>query len=470
MSNRQHSGYACSLVLWLLSNNLGAMILICMAFLPVTSATSDQHPFPNIEFGVFAKFVEDSFGSGISLATVLMILFTLTNNPDLLNLHGRQQTARLEGEISQIVTGWMKALARALEEKLKGDTDRLFHVSESKSSNPNQVTTSIGLKLDSLSKLLGLHQSCDDKKLKPICNMVIEPALVICPESMECETMSCRPRSLLQDTRERDIARVTLIRSGQFYNGVHVLGGKCPDCDTRYYADHETSWRDNSRRVRIKFYLNSAKYLKVGSNIWVDRSFSAAVVNGTYSFHASSSAFAEFWNDTFWTVETGCKKLSRRQTWHAYVQESIRQVAQASQYTLELADGLPIDDVTRHAFNLLGENGVIRSAENHFCSECTQDYKETADRITGDDPAAVIGVDENHNVPVLTGDDADLAARDMAQARLDAQNAMEVDDDDDDDAMSSSSTEKAPVKMVVLDGLVMGPPVCERTESSSWRC
>ena len=98
----------------------------------------------------------------------------------------------------------------------------------------------------------------------------------------------------------------------------------------------------------------------------MDRSFSAAVVNGTYSFHASSSAFAEFWNDTFWTQETGCKKLSRHQTWHAYVQESIRQVAQASQYTLKLADGLPIDDVTRHAFNILGENGVIQSAENHW--------------------------------------------------------------------------------------------------------
>ena len=185
----------------------------------------------------------------------------------------------------------------------------------------------------------------------------------------------------------------------------------------------------------------------------MDRSFSAAVVNGTYSFHASSSAFAEFWNDTFWTQETGCKKLSRCQTWHAYVQESIRQVAQASQYTLELADGLPIDDVTRHAFNILGENGVIRSAENHFCSECTHDYKETADRITGDDPAAVIGVDENRNVPVLTGDDAE--------------SAMELDDEDDDDAMSLSSAEKAPVKMVVLDGIVMGPPVCERTGISS---
>jgi hypothetical protein len=76
---------------------------------------------------------------------------------------------------------------------------------------------------------------------------------------------------------------------------------------------------------------------------------------------------------------------------------------------LELLDGLPIDEVTKHAFNTLGENGIIRSAQNHFCSECTQDYKRAADRITGDDPAALVGIDENRSVPVLQGEDADLA-------------------------------------------------------------
>jgi hypothetical protein len=473
----------------LISRSLMTTICIYMAFLPLASATPDRNPFPNVPFSAFAKFVEDNFGSRISLATILMILFTLTNNPDLLSLHARQQTYRLSGENTQTVTGWIKALARAVEERLQGDTDMLFHDEESKSSHPNQVTTSIGLKLDQFSKLLGLHPHDDNKKLeklKPISNTAIEPVYIICPQSMECETVSCRPRSLFQDTRERDIGRVTLIKDGQFHTGVHVLCGKCPECDTRYYADHEASWQDNSHRVQMKFYLNSAKYLKVGQNIWVDRNFSSAVINGTYSFHASSSAFAEFWNDTFWTSEAGCKKLTRRQTWHAYVQESIRQVAHSSDYTLELVDGLPIDDVTRHAFNKLGENGVIRSAENHFCSECTQDYKDTADKITGDDPAGVIGVDENRNVPILTGDDADLAARDAAEARLQAENAMDVDkDDEEDDEMeddeeeddeeeedeeeddeeenhtSSASAEQAPVKMVVLDGIVMGPPVCE---------
>jgi hypothetical protein len=61
------------------------------------------------------------------------------------------------------------------------------------------------------------------------------------------------------------------------------------------------------------------------------------------------------------------------------VQETIRNVVQASNTVLELVDGLPIDEVTKHAFNQLGENGIIRSAENHFCSECTHDYKPTAD-------------------------------------------------------------------------------------------
>jgi len=109
--------------------------------------------------------------------------------------------------------------------------------------------------------------------------------------------------------------------------------------------------------------------------------------------------------------------------------------------------------VTKHAFISLGEGGVIRSAEDHFCSECTHNYNQTADRITGDDPAAVIGVDENRQVPVLTGENADLAVQDAAQARFNAESAMDID-------QSPSPSEDTPVKLVVLDGVVMGPTHC----------
>jgi len=121
---------------------------------------------------------------------------------------------------------------------------------------------------------------------------------------------------------------------------------------------------------------------------------------------------------------------------------------------LELADGLAIAEVTKQAFIQLGENGIIRNAENHFCSECTHEYKATPDRITGDDPAAVLGIDENHQVPVLTGEDAVLAVQDAARARFAAENAMDV------DRSPSPDEEASPVKMVVMDGVVMGPTHC----------
>ena len=52
----------------------------------------------------------------------------------------------------------MKALGQALEERLGKDADRLFQKSEQKQVlNANQVQNAIGIKLDSLSKLLKLY-------------------------------------------------------------------------------------------------------------------------------------------------------------------------------------------------------------------------------------------------------------------------------------------------------------------------
>ena len=433
-------------------------MILLIGLLPVVSASPNPGPFTGTTFQEFSHFVEQNFSSGVSLATVLVVLFTTTNNTDLLNLHARQQNP-LSGESAQVVSGWMKALVRALEDKLGDNMDRLFKKSEQKSKlDVNRVQNAIGVKLDSLSKLLKLYpydtHGQFQQALKPVSEKDIEPAHVICPMSMQCQTVSCNQRSIRLDTRDRDVPRVTLIKGTKIYDGVHVLSGKCSICETKYYADHESSQQNGAQDQKTKFYLNSAKYLKVGQSLWVDRIFSGSVINATYSFHASSASFAEFWNDSFWsTQEQKARKISRRQIWHTYVQESIRNVAKSSGQSLELKDELPIEEVTKHAFMLLGEDGVIRSAENHFCSECTHDYKRTADQITGDDPAALIGVDENHDVPVLTGENADLAVQDAAQARLDAENAMDID-------QSPSPFEESPVKLVVLDGVVMGPAHC----------
>jgi hypothetical protein len=129
-------------------------------------------------------------------------------------------------------------------------------------------------------------------------------------------------------------------------------------------------------------------------------------------------------------------------------------IASSSDTILPLPDGLNIEEVTSQAFTILGEKGIIRSANSHQCSECTHAYKSTADILTGNDPAAVVGVDEHRDVPRLQGPDAALATRDAAIARQAALHAqthptenIQVDD------------EHAPVQMVVIDGIVVGHPV-----------
>src|SRR5271169_3521756 len=74
--------------------------------------------------------------------------------------------------------------------------------------------------------------------------------------------------------------------------------------------------------------------------------------------------------------------------------------------------------------------------------------------LIGDDPAAIVGLDEGQTVPVLHGEDAELAVQDAEQARELANEA----------ALGSGSSddmeEDGEVSMVVIDGIVMGPTVC----------
>jgi hypothetical protein len=252
---------------------------------------------------------------------------------------------------------------------------------------------------------------------------------------------------------------VVLLKGTAVYQNVPVLSGKCNKCQAIYYADHESGFPDNNASIsRQRLYLNQAQYLKVGQELWADRSFTNAVVNAMYNFHASTSAIAAFWNESFFN-HSGVQ-VTRLQIWRTFVQETIRQISASSHLQFETPDGLALDEVTKLAFQTLGEKGVIRSAQNHFCKDCTHKYKSRPDRLTGDDPAATVGIDEHQSVPPLTGPEADLAIRDAALARYNAEHAMAVDEDDSNESDESDDESKAPVNMIVMDGIVMGPNYC----------
>ena len=205
--------------------------IVVLAILPVVKAAPvAESPFPNITFKVFNEFVKQEFSSKIPLSTVLVILFSLTENTDLLNLHARQQYVQNAGEHRTVASGWIKSLARALKENIdvnQAKPLKLKHVDNN--ADEEKIITAFSLQLDSLAKLLGLHSYDSNGKfqgnLKAVSHKTIQPVHVICPITTECETEACNSRSLLQLTQTRDVPRVTLIKEFVMYKDVCVLTG-----------------------------------------------------------------------------------------------------------------------------------------------------------------------------------------------------------------------------------------------------
>ena len=181
------------------------VILLC---LPTVAASSEQQSFPDITFKVFNDFVSQHFSSRVSLATVLLVFFSLTENPDLLNLHSRQKTSLLQGENKKSTSIWIKALSRALTEQLGKETKTLFkHNTLSKDWTVDSVTDPIASKLDLMAEVLDLVPIYSKtslrvkRKLMTASHQKIAAIHVICPSIMECNEPHCNHWALWQDTR-----------------------------------------------------------------------------------------------------------------------------------------------------------------------------------------------------------------------------------------------------------------------------
>jgi len=176
-----------------LLNPFIVLLLLC----PGANAALNEQPFPDIPFKVFNTFIEENFSSKVTLATILMLLFTLTENIDLLNLHPQQQNPQLSEEKRVHLSSWIKSLGREIQKKT---TDKkfktLFKKSDSLNSiSENQIISTLGTKLNSLANVLGLNSFGSDgkliQKLQPISKTEIQPILIICPLSSVCSDKKC---------------------------------------------------------------------------------------------------------------------------------------------------------------------------------------------------------------------------------------------------------------------------------------
>ncbi len=110
-----------------------------------------------------------------------------------------------------------------------------------------------------------------------------------------------------------------------------------------------------------------------------------------------------------------------------------------------------MNQVTKQAFSVLGDRGIIRAADNHYCSECTQTYKSQADSFSLFDSAATVGVNKNALVPGLEVDGLEV---DMGVIE-ETPNSLPV-----QPPVATQTDANADVRMMMVDGIVIGPNVC----------
>lgn len=278
------------------------MVLIFLC--PCVNAAPNEQTFPEISFQVFNTFIEQNFSSKISLDTVLMLLFTVNENIDLLNLHQCQQNPQLKGiERQTDLSAWIKSLACEIQlQTTETRFKTLFKKSDVLKSLPNtEVINVLGIKLNGLADVLGLKAYVNNgkliKKLQPISKKAIQPIQIICPPFFTCSDKKCNGHSILQLTDNDDIPHVTLLKGSEIFENVAVLSGHCTNGETHYFSDHET-YKDSPSNSQKRVYLHNAK-LKVRQSLYVDQFFYNAVMHGIYSFHASTTAYAEFWTNSY---------------------------------------------------------------------------------------------------------------------------------------------------------------------------
>jgi hypothetical protein len=210
------------------------VVVVFMLFLPSVGATPAT-AFPDIPFATFSQLIQDQFGPHIKLTTVLIILFSLTSNTDLLNLHARQKHPSEEREITQRVSGWMKAFVWSLQDHLGNTiTDTLFKPSDNMLGLSRDARiTNIGRKMDSLVDTLQLTPYAGGRQRAWLGRIPgITPVRLLCPNTAECLTPHCG-RALHQVVREKHVSHVTLCEGTTVHQKVALLTGGCTMCQVQ---------------------------------------------------------------------------------------------------------------------------------------------------------------------------------------------------------------------------------------------
>lgn len=198
-------------------------LFLSLSWLPLASASPASTPFPKVTFQAFSDFILSTFNPDINLSTALLIFFSILSNPELLNLHARQQHPRgNERKIS--ISSWMKVFGKALQDRMDSRFEvELFQTEEYK---PTTAIKTVASKLHKFVDFLGLSPYRHGQlkgKIHQISQTPIHPIRFICPPNMSCTSHGCHHHRISLANRFDEIPIVTLIEGFTMIKKVYLV-------------------------------------------------------------------------------------------------------------------------------------------------------------------------------------------------------------------------------------------------------
>lgn len=222
-----------------------------------SSSSTFKWTIPQISFQAFTDVINTIFNNNISLSTVLVILLTITENPEILSLHACQQLGIVHGEKSSQQTGWLCNMSCAFLGKLGTATFNSLFFQEQSNHSENENFELLAEKLDVLIKALNLYPVNRygrlEGELESIEHESIQVIPLLCSRYAQCQAPTCGFRALQFDGSWMDVPLVTLIKGTTIYTSAHIVHAKCSQCKRIYYADHICTFVHNAKQASLNF-------------------------------------------------------------------------------------------------------------------------------------------------------------------------------------------------------------------------
>lgn len=175
--------------------------------------------------------------------------------------------------------------------------------------------------------------------------------------------------------QDREVQDVWIVTEEGFIEG-QMAGGRCKICKTAHFPDRYTS------RLLITgvgptlcaVYNPQATHLRIGRNLWADRSLAVTMTGLRYSGHMSSEALSQNFNDRH---PNSSISLSPKQVWkHFVLHESISKCAK-NNVELVVPAYSQVHDIAGLVNDMFhsGLVKVIPGALSHRCAECHHPHR-----------------------------------------------------------------------------------------------